>query len=61
MRPRAFRELELELRARNDQESINFTGVFEHTGKYTGFPIAYGIKEIVPIGNKKQQSSDDLS
>lgn len=54
MRPRVFRELELELRARNDQESIKFTGVFEPTGKYTGFPIAYGIKEIVPIGNKKQ-------
>lgn len=62
MRPRVFMELELELRARNDQELINFPGICKHIGKNIELPIEYGIKEIMRLGKKNTQvmSSADL-
>lgn len=62
MRPRMFMELELELRARNDQESINFPGICKHIEKNIELPIEYGIKEIVRLekNNTRVMSSADL-
>lgn len=55
VRPRVFTELELELRARNDQESINFPGICKHIGKNIKLPIEYGIKEIMRLGTNNTQ------
>lgn len=60
VRPRVFTELELELRARNAQESINFPGICKHIGKNIELPTEYGIKENHATG-EKQHSSDELS
>lgn len=62
VRPRVFTELELELRARNDQESINFPGFCKYIGRNIELPTEYGIKEIMRLGenNTPAMSSADL-
>lgn len=51
------RELELELKARRDQESINFPGICKRLGKDIELLTKYGIKEIMPTGEKTHKTT----